>query len=181
MQYLSIKNLTRYQHYKHRNPPWIKLYREFWTDYTLLSLGPTERLLFLGLCSLASELDNKIPADPVYLTRRLGFPIASKMLAAVSTLLCLYSDSTLREQVASTELADCRQHASKKNGKTVLPEEWNLTSEFIASWQQHGINPHVEFAAFKDHARTTDRRCKDWEAALRNWNRKAITMKETRK
>lgn len=70
-------------------------------------------------------------------------------------------------------------HAILK-GKTALPAEWALSPEFIASWQQHGINPHIEFASFKDHARTTDRRCKDWEAALRNWNRKAIAKKEAR-
>jgi hypothetical protein len=68
-----------------------------------------------------------------------------------------------------------------KNGKTGLPDPWALTDDIVVSWQKHGINPHIEFAAFKDHARTTDRRCKDWNAALRNWYRKAITIKEARK
>ena len=184
MQYLSVRNLSRYQHYKHRNPPWIKLYREFWSDYTLRQLSVPTRLLFMGLCSLAAELDNKIPADPTYLTARLGFLVASKMLASLtsseSTLLCLYSDSTLKEQVASTELASCRHPASKTNGKTAFPEEWTLAPEIAEPWRKFQIDPYVEFATFRDHARTNDRRCKDWPAAFRNWCRKAISIKEAR-
>ncbi len=185
MQYLSVKNLTKFQHYKHRNPPWIKLYREFWSDYTLRQLSVGARLLFMGICSLAAELENKIPADPKYLSDRLGFQVASKMLAELtsqdSTLLCLYSDSTLREQVASAALADCKHDASKRNGKTSVPDPWVLSEDEAVKWRKFGINPYVEFAAFKDHALSIDRRCKDWPAALRNWLRKSVTMQEARK
>jgi len=66
------------------------------------------------------------------------------------------------------------------NGKTAFPQEWKLTHEEVARWAQHGINPHIEFATFKDHALANDRRCKDWPAAYRNWCRKAITLKGSR-
>jgi hypothetical protein len=48
-------------------------------------------------------------------------------------------------------------------------------------WKAHGItDPWVEFATFRDHARTNDRRCKDWSAAWRNWCRKSLRIKEER-
>ena len=135
----------------------------------------------------ASLLTNRIPADPVYLTDRLGFRVASTMLAELtsseSTLLCLYSDSTLREQVASTELASCVQAASKMragNGKTSFPNNWACDAEMLKLAAGFNLNGAAEFAAFKDHALANDRRCKDWTAAYRNWVRKAKTLRETR-
>ena len=49
-----------------------------------------------------------------------------------------------------------------------------------SGWAKFGINPAVEFATFRDHALTCDRRCTDWKAAWRNWARKAIVRKEAR-
>lgn len=125
MQYLSVKNLTKYQHYKHRNPPWIKLYREVWTDYTLRQLPVVSRLLFLGLSSLAMELENQVPADPKYLTDRLGFKVLDKDISyLLSSNLIL---SNLEEQIASTELAPCMQPAS--NGSNTLINGRNYREE----------------------------------------------------
>src|SRR5690606_19747530 len=31
--YLTVKNFERFQHYKDRNPPWIKLYNDLLDDY----------------------------------------------------------------------------------------------------------------------------------------------------
>lgn len=115
MQTLSVKNLRKYQHYTHRNPPWIKLYREFWTDYTLRQLPISTRLLFMGLSSLAMECENQIPSDPKYLSDRLGFKVSPQDIShLISSNLIL---SNLHEQVASTALAECKQDASiESNG-----------------------------------------------------------------
>lgn len=70
---------------------------------------------------------------------------------------------------------------AKPKGKTTVPLDWKLSEEDRASWAKFGLNPSVEFAAFKDHALTEDRRCSDWRAAFRNWCRKSIATKEGRK
>jgi hypothetical protein len=96
VDYLSVTNLDQYQHYKKKNPLWIKFYRTFWTDHALLQVSPMDRLLFLGCCTLASELDNKIPNDPRYLSSRLNMKITPKMIQTLlsSSLLCLFSSLT---------------------------------------------------------------------------------------
>lgn len=71
-------------------------------------------------------------------------------------------------------------HAEKKHGKTCIPEGWKLEPDFVEGWRKFGIDPYVEFATFRDHAKAHDRRCHDWPAALRNWMRKAIRLKEDR-
>ena len=117
---LSVKNLVKYQHYKTRNPPWVKLHRNFWTDYKIQQLSGVEKLLFLGCLTIAAETENQIPSDPVYLSNRLGFKVTKSMVDHLLslTLLCLFSSllsseygiasKTLasRKQVASTMLAD---------------------------------------------------------------------------
>jgi len=51
---------------------------------------------------------------------------------------------------------------SARRPKTPLPDNWHPE-----------LGGDVEFQKFCDHARANDRRCVDWEAALRNWNRNA--------
>lgn len=69
---------------------------------------------------------------------------------------------------------------SLSKGKTPFPQDWRPDGGELEPWVKFGINPQVEFASFRDHALTTDRRCKDWKAAFRNWCRKAIDMKTGR-
>ena len=132
MQYLSVKNLTKFQHYKHRNPPWIKLYREFWTDYTLRSLPVNARLLFIGLTSLAMELENNIPGDERYLSDRLGFKVLEKdIIYLISSNLIL---SNLPEHVASDVLAPCKHVASIDDKPLINGRDYRAESKTILAF-----------------------------------------------
>lgn len=46
-----------YQHYKDRQPPWVKQYRDFWTSYELRRLSKSTRLLASFLPSFEAEFD----------------------------------------------------------------------------------------------------------------------------
>jgi len=138
MQYLSVKNLARYQHYRHRNPPWIKLYRESWTDYTLRRLTPAERLLFIGLSSLGMELENKIPYDAQYLTSRLGFAITTAML--VHLILSNLILSNLEEHEGSDTLATCKQDASKSD---VQPSKFTEMTQWLQMVKTNIAYTHI--------------------------------------
>jgi hypothetical protein len=63
MKYLRIRNFEKFQHYKNRNPPWIKLYGELWSDFAFFKLDDASKAHLLGLFVLASKTDNKIPFD----------------------------------------------------------------------------------------------------------------------
>jgi len=67
-----IRNWERYQHYKLRNPPWIKLYRDVLGDRDLMDLTDSQKWCVVGLLILASLTDNKIPNDPSYVRRQLS-------------------------------------------------------------------------------------------------------------
>ena len=82
--YLAVKNFEHFQHYKTRNPPWIKLYREFLTDYALRKLTPEARLLMAACYLLAAETNNRIPHDCGYLTERVVFTVNEAMLTSLT-------------------------------------------------------------------------------------------------
>lgn len=70
--YLRIKNWSRYQHYKDRNPPWIKLHFTTLSSRDWVMLNDTERVLAIACMLLASQSDmenGEFIADPDYFQR----------------------------------------------------------------------------------------------------------------
>ena len=69
--HIEVRNWERFQHYKKRNPPWIKFYSELLDDYELMELDPRLRWVAVAMLLLASRTDNKIPAKLPALRNRL--------------------------------------------------------------------------------------------------------------
>ena len=63
MGYLKIKNWEEYQHYKDRNPPWIKLHVKTLNDRAFTDLSSSNRGLLIQLWILASENEGQISND----------------------------------------------------------------------------------------------------------------------
>jgi hypothetical protein len=66
MAILRIKKWATYQHYKERNPPWIKLHRELLTSETWVSLSDASRVLAIALMLLAAGNDNQFEDSTQY-------------------------------------------------------------------------------------------------------------------
>lgn len=78
---IRIKNWKRFQHYQHRNPPWIKLYRELLDPektpwYRGLSDNAARWLIELWL--LASAHAGSVPYDSLMVLRETGRTTADK-------------------------------------------------------------------------------------------------------
>lgn len=113
MRYLSVKNWDRFQHYKDRDPPWIKLYRDTFTTESWVLGTDLSRLVQLASTMLAARYGNKIP-----LNFRLVAKVASldcgesEFMAAVAHLvdhnfLEIHEDIDPRKKSASALLAKC--------------------------------------------------------------------------
>jgi hypothetical protein len=68
----SVKNFERFQHYKDRSPPWIKLYNELLDDYSFGLLPDASKLHLVAIWLLASRSNNRIPHDPNWIARRIS-------------------------------------------------------------------------------------------------------------
>lgn len=67
--FIRIKGWETYQHYKDRNPPWIKLHNSMLSSETWVSGTDTSRVLAIAIMMLASRTENNIPANGGYLQR----------------------------------------------------------------------------------------------------------------
>jgi len=101
---MRIKNWEKFQHYKDRRPPWIKLYRDLLDkrDFGLLSGDAAKHLIMLWLIASESD-DGELPGIDDLAYRLRITP--QKMTKSISEL------SQWVESDASNTLAPCQQHA----------------------------------------------------------------------
>lgn len=64
-----VKNWRQFQHYKDRNPPWIKLHFALLSSQDWVTLDDASRVLAIACMLIASRNDGLIPADPAYIKR----------------------------------------------------------------------------------------------------------------
>ena len=58
---MKIKNWSKFQHFKDRKPPWVKLYRDLLDDIEWHELDPKAAKVLVMLWLIASEDDGRIP------------------------------------------------------------------------------------------------------------------------
>lgn len=69
MEHLKVKNWEKYQHYKDRNPPWIKLHRDILSDRKFMQLSMESKGLLMCLWVIAAEDDGYV----LYNTEEISF------------------------------------------------------------------------------------------------------------
>ncbi len=104
--FIYPRNWTKFQHYKDRNPPWIKVHRCLLNDPDFMSLPLDSIGLAMLLWLLASESeDGKIDAA----SRALAFRLHRASTEIESALSTLIQNGFFAD--ASKVLATCLQHA----------------------------------------------------------------------
>ena len=77
MDFIKIIDWDIHQHYKDRNPPWIKLYNSLLDNELFECLQDDSKLLLICLWMFCSRKGNgKVPTDPEYLYKHL--PVRTK-------------------------------------------------------------------------------------------------------
>lgn len=108
---VSVVNWEKYQHYKNRNPPWIKFYNSLLEDPAVAVLPDAAKAHTFGIWLLASRLQNRIPADADFIGKRINAtePVDLKLLLAMAFIE--WSCGCL--QHASKPLATCATEQSR--------------------------------------------------------------------
>lgn len=111
MDYLQVRHWERFQHYRDRSPPWIKLYTDLLDDYAYGHLPDVSKAHLLAIWLLAARNDNKLPADPAWIGQRIGAqePVNLEILVTAG-FLETYCD-------ADNLLASRRQDARERRGE----------------------------------------------------------------
>lgn len=174
MSSLRVKNWDRYQHYKDRCPPWIKLATDTFQNYEFSRLSDASKLLALCIWTLASRSKaGEVPNDFEYLKAQgcLGPMVKPEHLKELVLQGFLESDSealATREQSACSEAereTEERQRRVETDQSSPRPPErsagtpiaelafecdgkppvWWVTQEQVREWE--GLYPSLDILA----------------------------------
>jgi hypothetical protein len=134
---LLVKNWDRFQHYKDRNPPWIKLHYELMTSQDWVMLADDSKLLAVVCMMIASRNEGKVPNNPAYVKRvayldklpnfkpliECGF--LEKLQADASGCKQMLADARPETEAYSTYSTDTETPISPLKKKVCRPEEVN--------------------------------------------------------
>ncbi len=103
-QWIHVRNWDRFQHYKRRNPPWIKNYTDLLSDENYLQLPEGCRAILHGLWLDYARTGCQLPVNTASLSRRLALRVTTPQLKRLS-------DAGFITLGASTMLAPRKQNA----------------------------------------------------------------------
>jgi len=180
--YLKIINWDEFQHYKDRDPKWIKVYRNITDNYEFSQLPDFAKGHLLGLWLLAAKLDNKIPADVKWIGTRInstvkidlellersGFIAPYQMIQNDTEDVEYSSDDASLEREREEE----KRREEKKRGRFVKPSLSDISSYCLEiGFKQDG-------QVFLDYYEANGwlvgkNKMKDWKATVRNWQHRS--------
>lgn len=118
MDYFRVRKWETFQHYKKRNPPWIKLYTHLLDDYEFGCLQDASKVLAFYILMLAAKTGNKIPMDSGWVKNRAS-------LTQTPDFEPLLSMGFIEKINASNTLASCKQVAmpEERRGEESIQKE----------------------------------------------------------
>lgn len=197
MAVYRVRNWARFQHYKHRNPPWIKLHFELLSSPDWVVLADASRVLAIACMLIASRNEGKVSGDRAgieYLKRvaylhkdpdfkpliECGFlEVASTMLADASALQA----NPLSESESETEFLGAASPATeikssrpkRSNGasksSTIVPDDF-VPDLAYASNLAADMDVAIEVEKFRLWEFRKPHH--DWNRAWKRWVREGI-------
>jgi hypothetical protein len=132
---MKIKNWTKFQHFKDRRPPWVKLYRDILDDLEWHELDPLAAKVLVMLWLIASENDGRIPDNKTLAFRLRLTEVKTKEIIIklshwleqddINVISSGYQlDSTETETERETEV-EKEKETKTKAPEGVSPEVWD--------------------------------------------------------
>ena len=181
---IRIKNWTKFQHFKNRRPPWIKLHREILDQRDINMISDCSFRVLVGLWLLASEdpeMNGTLPSmEDIQFRLRID---KSKLLKALKELgkfldhddITVISDryhdgppETETETETEGEIEGGKSTSKSKRKKFIppTPEEVSEYGESI----DYKISGDQFCNSYEQKGWMVGKnKMKDWKAAVRNW------------
>lgn len=189
MLFLQIKNFDKFQYYRHRNPPWIRLYTELLDDKEFHELPDASRALAPFLWLLGAKADQpgvlvydvdvlafKLRRSREWMERALeplinaGFVIVSERDASGMLVSCKQDatseSETEREAKGDASNALARSPKRRRSGGVV---DESFIAELEADVAFSPIRPHLRMIVKAAEEWAKERRRNFTRAFVRNW------------
>ena len=141
MQYLSVANLEKFQHYTNRNPPWVKLHQCILDDYEFSFLPDTVKWVAVGCILLASRYENRIPYDAEWIKGELKcreLPDLKPLIEIGWIILLTPSESTVgQDDSAALPSSDSEMLHPPRSQESEPEGETETECEFPAREAEH--------------------------------------------
>ncbi len=152
-RWIIIPNWDRFQHYRNRDPAWIKVYPELLHKDEYLDLTATQRALLHGLWMEYAKSARKVPENTAKLSRQLNLRVTKRTLQALETAGFIEFALAPRYQPASPEKEKeketpkppYRERTKPSPNGTVCPH-CGVTKQGPRSLAEHIANVHYELA-----------------------------------
>jgi hypothetical protein len=186
---MKIKNYNKFQHFKDRRPPWIKLHRELLDQRDINLISDRSFRVLIGLWLLASEdesMEGCLPEIPE-ISFRLRMP-ESDILKSFQELKHFIVDVDINviseryqvddpETETETEIkreTERERPTSTKSRSTRLDVNWQLPDDYAiwAKKERPDLNVNQVADGFKDYWISEAKAKADWFATWRYWIRK---------
>jgi hypothetical protein len=112
-RFFRVVGLEQRQHYKNRNPPWIKLHMDRLEDVAFADLPDNTKGHLLLIELLAARTGNRLPLDERFISGRIN--------ARSRVNLTLLTEQGFLEILASAPLADRKQVATALSSVSLSP------------------------------------------------------------
>jgi len=191
---IRIKNWTKFQHFKNRRPPWIKLHREILDQRDINMISDCSFRVLVGLWLLASEdpeMNGTLPSmEDIQFRLRID---KSKLLKALKELgkfldhddITVISDryhdgppetETETETEGETEGGKSTSKSKRKKFIPPTPEEVSEYGESI----DYKISGDQFCNSYEQKGWMVGKnKMKDWKAAVRTWKQRSQSDPQT--
>jgi len=183
---MQIRNWKKFQHFKDRKPPWVKLYRDVLDDLEWFELDPLASKVLVMCWLIASEDDGKLPpaktlAFRLRMTEKQTIDCLNKLSHwleqdDISVISERYQSDSLETETETEKEREKETEAKQRTKGSRLSADWVLPKEW-ADWARQE-RPDLDLRSvgeqFRDYwsAKAGSGATKlDWQATWRNWVR----------
>ena len=179
-----VKQWRQFQHYRDRNPPWIKLHFSLLSSMDWVTLNDESRVLAIACMLIASRNDGCVPGNPDYI-RRVAYLHKAPNFKPLIECGFLEPDSDCKQMLADarpeTE-TETEKRQSREVNSDARPRGTRLQPDWFPTEDQKRwagkTRPDLDVAtvvdSFRDYwvAAPGQKGVKlDWDATFRNWVR----------
>lgn len=133
--YFRVVGWDDKQHYRDRDPVWIKLHRTLLDNYEFSRLQDASKSHLMLIWLLAARHNNRVPADPVWVGQRIGAttPVDLQVLADAGFIELEHDASTaLAGGSGSAMLEERREEGEKRRGDAAPTAEEQQAATVMA-------------------------------------------------
>ena len=145
-EHIEVVGWVELQHYKDRDPLWIKLHRKLLDNYEWSRLPDASKAHLIAIWLLAARHNNRIPADTEWIAKRISASerIDLQVLIAHGFInLVQDASESLAEPEQPASLEERREEERRREERRAEP---NPVGSLQEVWEAHaGLIARVEF------------------------------------